>query len=43
VNAIVSVVLSFIMPNTAPDQTKPRDFEDGAKMPPHLHQPEPIL
>ncbi|MEO6608273.1 MAG: sodium:solute symporter [Aestuariivirga sp.] len=43
VNAIVSVVLSFILPNTAPDQTKERDYEDGAKMPPHVHQPEPIL
>ncbi|MDE2383208.1 MAG: sodium:solute symporter family protein [Alphaproteobacteria bacterium] len=43
VNALVAVVLSFIMPNTGADQTKPTDFEDGATMPPHVHQPEPVL
>ncbi len=43
VNAIVAVVLSFILPNTGSDQTRPMDYEDGAKMPPHVHQPEPIL
>jgi SSS family solute:Na+ symporter len=43
VNAIVAVVLSFILPNTAPDETKPKDFEDGAVMSPNSQQPEPIL
>ncbi len=43
VNAIVAVVLSYILPNTSADQTKPSDFEDGATMPPHVHQPEPVL
>jgi SSS family solute:Na+ symporter len=43
VNALVAVVLSFIMPNAGDDQTKPSDFEDGASMPPHVHQPEPVL
>lgn len=43
VNALVAVVLSFILPNTGADQTKPSDFEDGATLPPHQQQPEPIL
>ena len=43
VNFIVSIVLSFILPNTAPDETKASDYEDGKKLPPHLQQPEPIL
>jgi solute:Na+ symporter, SSS family len=43
VNAVIAVVLSFILPNTGADQTKPRDFEDGATMAPHAHQPEPVL
>ena len=43
VNALVAVVLSYILPNTSADQTKPSDFEDGATMPPHVHQPEPVL
>jgi SSS family solute:Na+ symporter len=43
VNALVAVVLSYILPNTSADQTKPSDFEDGAIMPPHVHQPEPVL
>ncbi len=42
-NAIVAVALSFILPNTAPDETRPRDFEDGAVLPPHVQEPEPIL
>ncbi len=29
VNFIVSIVLSFIIPNTAPDETKPSDYEDA--------------
>ena len=29
VNFIVSIVLSFVMPNTAPDETKPSDYEDA--------------
>jgi len=43
VNAIVTVVLSFILPNTGFDETKPQDFEDGATLPPHVHQPEPVF
>lgn len=45
VNAIVAVVLSFILPNTGADETAPADYEDddGLKAPPHLHAPEPIL
>ena len=43
VNFIVSIVLSFILPNTAPDETKPSDYEDGAKGTHHFHEPEPIL
>jgi len=43
VNFIVSIVLSFVMPNNAPDETKPSDYEDGAKLAPHIHRPEPIL
>jgi len=43
VNAVIAVVLSFILPNTGTDQTRPRDFEDGATMVPHVHQPEPVL
>ncbi len=29
VNFIVSIALSFIMPNTAPDETKPSDYQDA--------------
>ncbi len=43
VNFIVSIVLSFILPNTAPDETKASDYEDGAKGTHHFHEPEPIL
>ena len=43
VNFIVSIVLSFIMPNTAPDETKASDYEDGAKSRPHRLEPEPVL
>ncbi len=43
VNAIVAVVLSFILPNTGFDETKPQDFADGATLPPHMHQPEPVF
>ena len=45
VNFLVSIVLSFVLPNTGADQTSPRDYEDDDSLiaPPHLHQPEPIL
>jgi SSS family solute:Na+ symporter len=43
VNAVVAFVLSFVLPNSGSDQTNPRDFEDGAQMPPHRHEPEPVL
>ncbi|MBG1231978.1 monocarboxylate uptake permease MctP [Aestuariivirga litoralis] len=43
VNAIIAVILSFVLPNSGTDQTKPADFEDGATMPPHRHEPEPVL
>jgi len=44
-NFIVAVVLSFILPNNAPDETAPADYEDDDTVvaPPHLHEPEPIL
>jgi len=43
VNAIVAVVLSYILPNSGRDETRPADFEDGGTMAPHVHQPEPVL
>ena len=43
VNAVVSVLLSFVMPNLGRDETRGGDYEDGAVVPPHVHQPEPIL
>lgn len=43
VNAIISVVLSFVLQNSGRDETLHRDYEDGAVVPAHAHQPEPIL
>ena len=45
VNTIVSVILSFILPNSGADETVPHDFEDDPALhkAPHLHEPEPIL
>lgn len=42
-NTIIAVALSFVLPNRAPDAVKPGDFADGATMPPHVQQPEPVL
>ena len=42
-NTLIALVLSFILPNTGTDQTRASDFEDGVKLPPHAHVPEPVL
>ena len=42
-NVVVAVLLSFLLANRGADEVKPGDFSDGATMPPHVRQPEPIL
>ena len=43
VNVIITVILSYALPNTGTDGTKPSDYDDGATVAPHIQQPEPIL
>ena len=43
INAVVAIVLSFVLPNRGADEIKPGDFADGVTLPPHVQQPEPIL
>ena len=45
IHALVSVTLSFLLPNDGTDETKPADFEDSPALVKraNLHEPEPIL
>ena len=42
-NAVVAVVLSLFLPDRIADRLKLADFEDGARLPAHVRQPEPLL